>query len=135
MVEDLVAAAINDARAKADAAAAAEMQKMTSSDAAAARIQAAFLSRLRRRRFCGMMRLLRGGADEPLGAMQDLPLRIMRLIDHAEREHGTARDRRRARRRTTIRTNWKRSRMTRGGSRRRSSDWASGPVSGSRRWP
>jgi DNA-binding YbaB/EbfC family protein len=30
MVEDLVAAAFNDARAKADAAAAAEMQKMTS---------------------------------------------------------------------------------------------------------
>lgn len=31
MVEDLVAAAINDARAKADAAAASEMQKMSSS--------------------------------------------------------------------------------------------------------
>jgi DNA-binding protein YbaB len=31
MVEDLVAAAINDARAKADAAAAGEMQKMQSS--------------------------------------------------------------------------------------------------------
>jgi len=31
MVEDLVAAAINDARAKADTAAAAEMQKMSSS--------------------------------------------------------------------------------------------------------
>ena len=30
MVEDLIAAAINDARAKADAAAAVEMQKMTS---------------------------------------------------------------------------------------------------------
>ena len=30
MVEDLIAAAINDARAKADAAAGAEMQKMTS---------------------------------------------------------------------------------------------------------
>ena len=30
MVEDLIAAAINDARAKADAAAAAEMQKMSS---------------------------------------------------------------------------------------------------------
>ncbi len=30
MVEDLIAAAINDAKAKADAAAAAEMQKMTS---------------------------------------------------------------------------------------------------------
>ena len=24
-----------------------------------------------------------------LGAMQDFPLRIMRLMDHAEREHGT----------------------------------------------
>jgi DNA-binding YbaB/EbfC family protein len=31
MVEDLIAAAINDAKAKADAAAAAEMQKMSSS--------------------------------------------------------------------------------------------------------
>lgn len=31
MLEDLIAAAINDARAKADAAAAAEMQKMSSS--------------------------------------------------------------------------------------------------------
>jgi DNA-binding YbaB/EbfC family protein len=31
MVEDLIAAAINDAKGKADAAAAAEMQKMTSS--------------------------------------------------------------------------------------------------------
>ena len=29
-----------------------------------------------------------------LGAMQDWPLRIMRLIDHAEREHGNVRDRR-----------------------------------------
>ncbi len=24
-----------------------------------------------------------------LGAMQDFPLRIMRILDHAEREHGT----------------------------------------------
>jgi DNA-binding protein YbaB len=31
MLEDLIAAAINDAKAKADAAASAEMQKMTSS--------------------------------------------------------------------------------------------------------
>ena len=37
MVEDLIAAAINDARAKADAAAAEEMQKMQSSAAASAR--------------------------------------------------------------------------------------------------
>ena len=36
-----------------------------------------------------MMRAPRGGADVTLGAMQDFPLRIMRLMDHAEREHGT----------------------------------------------
>ena len=42
MVEDLVAAAINDARAKADAAADEEMQKMRAA-AAAAGVQAAVL--------------------------------------------------------------------------------------------
>ena len=42
-----------------------------------------------------------------LGAMQDFPLRIMRLMDHAEREHG-AREIVAARADgTTIRTNWK----------------------------
>jgi fatty-acyl-CoA synthase len=41
-----------------------------------------------------------------LGAMQDYPLRIMRLLDHAEREHGT-RDIVAARADgTTFRTNW-----------------------------
>jgi acyl-CoA synthetase (AMP-forming)/AMP-acid ligase II len=43
-----------------------------------------------------------------LGAMQDWPLRIMRLMDHAEREHG---DREIVAARadgTTVRTNWKR---------------------------
>ena len=87
MVEDLVAAAINDARAKADAAAAAEMQKMTERAAAAAGVQAALLSRLP----TAVLRhdaLRRGEAPMTLGAMQDFPLRIMRLIDHAEREHG-----------------------------------------------
>jgi acyl-CoA synthetase (AMP-forming)/AMP-acid ligase II len=42
-----------------------------------------------------------------LGAMQDFPLRIMRLMDHAEREHG---DREIVAGRadgTTVRTNWK----------------------------
>src|SRR3954467_10273297 len=42
-----------------------------------------------------------------LGAMQDWPLRIMRLMDHAEREHG---DREIVAARpdgTTVRTNWK----------------------------
>ena len=43
MLEDLIAAAINDARTKADAAAATEMQKMTSRNAAPARVQAALL--------------------------------------------------------------------------------------------
>src|ERR1700750_1873623 len=43
----------------------------------------------------------------PLGAMQDFPLRIMRLMDHAEREHG---DREIVAARadgTVVRTNWK----------------------------
>src|SRR5438128_7482969 len=40
-----------------------------------------------RRAFCAMMRL-GGGACMKLGAMQDFPLRIMRILDHAEREHG-----------------------------------------------
>src|SRR5436305_12072375 len=43
-----------------------------------------------------------------MGAMQDFPLRIMRLMDHAEREHG-AREIVAARADGTIvRTNWKR---------------------------
>src|SRR5215211_6122256 len=29
-----------------------------------------------------------GTAMSTLGAMQDFPLRVMRLVDHAEREHG-----------------------------------------------
>ncbi len=52
--------------------------------------------------------------------MQDFPLRIMRLMDHAEREHGDARDRRRAGRRhdssAPTGSAW---RTTRGGWRRR----------------
>src|SRR5215213_5263587 len=35
-----------------------------------------------------MMRLLRGEGRMSLGAMQDFPLRITRILDHAEREHG-----------------------------------------------
>src|SRR3954453_2800252 len=36
-----------------------------------------------------MMRLRPGEGPMSLGAMQDFPLRIMRILDHAEREHGT----------------------------------------------
>ena len=66
MVEDLIAAAINDARAKADAAAAEEMQKMQSTPAAAAR-DSSCPSRVacERADLAVMMRncSLRGGAD------------------------------------------------------------------------
>jgi fatty-acyl-CoA synthase len=41
-----------------------------------------------------------------LGAMQDFPLRIMRLMDHAEREHGTREIVAARADGTTIRTNW-----------------------------
>jgi fatty-acyl-CoA synthase len=42
-----------------------------------------------------------------LGAMQDFPLRIMRLMDHAEREHGTREIVAARADGTTVRTNWK----------------------------
>lgn len=42
----------------------------------------------------------------PLGAMQDWPLRIMRLMDHAEREHGEREIVAARADGTTIRTNW-----------------------------
>jgi fatty-acyl-CoA synthase len=42
-----------------------------------------------------------------LGAMQDWPLRIMRLMDHAEREHGSREIVAARADGTTIRTNWK----------------------------
>jgi fatty-acyl-CoA synthase len=42
-----------------------------------------------------------------LGAMQEWPLRIMRLMDHAEREHGTREIVAARADETTIRTNWK----------------------------
>jgi acyl-CoA synthetase (AMP-forming)/AMP-acid ligase II len=42
-----------------------------------------------------------------LGAMQDFPLRIMRLMDHAEREHGTREIVSARPDGTTVRTNWK----------------------------
>ena len=41
-----------------------------------------------------------------LGAMQDFPLRIMRLMDHAEREHGTREIVAARPDGTMIRTNW-----------------------------
>ena len=63
-----------------------------------------------------------------LGAMQDWPLRIMRLMDHAEREHGNARNRRRARRRNDHPHRLERgSRMTRGAWPRRWSGSAFDP--------
>jgi fatty-acyl-CoA synthase len=43
-----------------------------------------------------------------LGAMQDWPLRIMRLMDHAEREHGSREIVAARPDGTTVRTNWKR---------------------------
>src|SRR3954451_5979658 len=42
-----------------------------------------------------------------LGAMQDFPLRIMRLMDHAEREHGIREIVAARADGTTVRTNWK----------------------------
>ena len=42
-----------------------------------------------------------------LGAMQDFPLRITRLMDHAEREHGTREIVAARADGTTVRTNWK----------------------------
>ena len=45
-----------------------------------------------------------------LGAMQDFPLRIMRLMDHAEREHGSREIVAARADGTTVRTNWKRGR-------------------------
>ena len=42
-----------------------------------------------------------------LGAMQDWPLRIMRLMDHAEREHATREIVAARVDGTTVRTNWK----------------------------
>ena len=41
-----------------------------------------------------------------LGAMQDFPLRIMRLMDHAEREHGNREIVAARADGTTVRTNW-----------------------------
>src|SRR3954462_6225679 len=41
-----------------------------------------------------------------LGAMQDFPLRIMRLMDHAEREHGTREIVAARADGNTVRTNW-----------------------------
>jgi len=43
-----------------------------------------------------------------LGAMQDFPLRIMRLMDHAEREHGTREIVAARADGTTFRTDWRR---------------------------
>src|SRR5689334_7284335 len=46
-------------------------------------------------------------SEQPvLGAMQDFPLRIMRLMDHAEREHGRREIVAARADGTTVRTNW-----------------------------
>src|SRR3569832_1073561 len=55
-----------------------------------------------------MMRLSSGEAlMGMLGAMQDFPLRIMRLMDHAEREHGSREIVSARADGTIVRTNWK----------------------------
>jgi acyl-CoA synthetase (AMP-forming)/AMP-acid ligase II len=53
-----------------------------------------------------MMKRLSREAPMRLGAMQDYPLRIMRIMDHAEREHGTREIVAARADGTTIRTNW-----------------------------
>ena len=69
-----------------------------------------------------------------LGAMQDWPLRVMRLVDHAEREHGD-REIVAARADGTItRTNWRASPTTPGAWPRRWSGSASSQATGSRPW-
>ena len=107
MLEDLVAAAINDARAKADVGGGGRNAEDAEHPAAAAGIQASLLS------IC-QPTFLRHDAPSlgealmgSLGAMQDFPLRIMRLMDHAEREHGTREIVAARADGTTIRTNWK----------------------------
>ena len=70
-----------------------------------------------------------------LGAMQDWPLRVTRLIDHAEREHGN-REIVAARADGTIyRFDWKRLAHDARRSRRRSSAPGSNRASGLRPWP
>ena len=58
-----------------------------------------------------------------LGAMQDWPLRVTRLIDHAEREHATREIVSARADGSTIRTDWKHLAMIRGAWPRRSNDW------------
>ena len=106
MVEDLIAAAINDARAKAEFGSGRGNAEDADQPAAAAGIQTALLAvaipqltvvptkianglRAPLCRGQTVVGCLRGDALVGLlGAMQDFPLRIMRLMDHAEREHG-----------------------------------------------
>jgi hypothetical protein len=75
-----------------------------------------------------------GGTAVLLGAMQDFPLRVMRLVDHAEREHGDREIVSAWADGTITRTNWRSSPMTRGAWRRRSKRSASSPATASRRW-
>ena len=92
MLEDLIAAALNDARTKADAAAG---DRDAGDDERACRCRRD--SSCRSRRLAPHRSYARhdarsadrwGGERVKLGAMQDWPLRVMRLVDHAEREHG-----------------------------------------------
>ena len=130
MLEDLIVAAINDARAKADTAASMPRCRRCERPAAAAGVQAAVLGRGRPLLACvSSSSRSEGRPDGMLGAMQDFPLRIMRLMDHAEREHGGREIVAARADGSTIRTNWSSSPMMPAGWRRR---WSG---SGSRRGP
>ena len=88
MVEDLVAAAINDARAKADQRRRRRCRRCRARSRC--RRDSSFPSKpLANARFSAHDAPASGEAPMTLGAMQDFPLRIMRLMDHAEREHGS----------------------------------------------
>src|SRR4051794_8141895 len=60
------------------------------------------------RLICAMMRGGEEARPMQLGAMQDFPLRIMRILDHAEREHGTREIVAARADGTVVRTNWTR---------------------------
>ena len=70
-----------------------------------------------------------------LGAMQEFPLRIMRILDHAEREHGTREIVAARADGTTVRTDWRRLAHDARRLARRSNGSGSNPATGSRHWP
>ena len=138
MVEDLVAAAINDARAKADAAAAERNAEDAGQPAAAARVQATLLDKFRTQsHFCGMCApVLAGrGADgfarrnAGFSATHHAPDGPCRARAWLERDRAARADG------STIRTNWKRVADDSRDLRRRSNGSASSPATGSRPWP